>query len=122
MEGNIAVISPFDSSSSKHYRIQLRHAAILRCTRNYGASTEAMVITANSVQTKTSIFSLNAVNPNIEDRRFLRAHKSAVTAADEERGLPTAAGIKEKFFKLKMKIAMPDIKKVLENVVSGIFK
>ncbi|KAG3113274.1 hypothetical protein PI125_g7479 [Phytophthora idaei] len=74
------------------------------------ASTEAVVTTTNSV------------NPAIEDHRFLRVQKNVGTAADEERGLPKAAEIKEKIVKLNLKIAMPGIKKVLAGIVKDLLK
>ncbi|KAG7381775.1 hypothetical protein PHYPSEUDO_005657 [Phytophthora pseudosyringae] len=59
---------------------------------------------------------------DIEGHRFLRVHKHANAAATEERGLPMAARIKEKIFKLQMKMAMPGIKKILEGVLKDLFK
>ncbi|EEY60581.1 secreted RxLR effector peptide protein, putative [Phytophthora infestans T30-4] len=84
------------------------------------ASTEVTrTALANSVQTKTSTISL--YSPTTESYRFLRARKNE-DASDEERGISNVARIKEKIFKLKMKIAMPSIKKVLAGVVGDLFK
>ncbi|POM73312.1 Putative RxLR effector [Phytophthora palmivora] len=79
------------------------------------ASTEGAAIAGNFIPAKTS----SDFNPIVEDHRFLRTHETAVT---EERGLPTTSRLKEKLFKLQLKIAMPSIKKVLTNVIEGIFK
>ncbi|KAE9025563.1 hypothetical protein PF005_g3686, partial [Phytophthora fragariae] len=73
---------------------------------------------------KNSVGALNVDGPSVGERRFLRGKviKNDDLALSEERAQPVVTKMKAKLFKLKMKIAMPGIKKVLQNVVEGLLK
>jgi hypothetical protein len=85
------------------------------------ASTEAVAASGTSVQAKTFIEPHGAVDPVPDDRRFLRIH--GVDPATEERALLGAGAVekmKQKLFKLKMKLAMPRIKKAVTNFLTDV--
>ncbi|EGZ16623.1 hypothetical protein PHYSODRAFT_285815 [Phytophthora sojae] len=93
------------------------------------ATIVTLLASTNAVEVKNSIDSLNVAGPAVGEQRFLRVHKGHAStqnkelALTEERAMLTAVTkVKDKLFKLKMKIAMPSIKKLLEGVVKDILK
>ncbi|KAJ8577440.1 hypothetical protein ON010_g1767 [Phytophthora cinnamomi] len=94
-------------------------------------STNAVVTAGTSVKIKASIDSLNVVGATSGEQRLLRIHKSDSStqiaksgglALTEERTLPAVTKMKQKIFRLKMKVVMPSIKKILQDVVESLIK
>ncbi|KAF4325078.1 hypothetical protein G195_001491 [Phytophthora kernoviae 00238/432] len=103
------------STTSFYYELAMRLLNVVL------VAVVALIVIAGIVQAKTPDAALSAIDTGVNnDHRLLRIHKSTThvdSVAAEERGL---ASLKAKLFKFQLKIAMPSIKKSLEEVVKSL--